>query len=131
MLIRNKYFISYEYYAYKDFIIYRMNYYIHCTTDILDMFNMFNDPKPPNTENNDNVLLFDIETTFKLPIQYLDKTMLFNLNDDISYDLELKLHENTELTTTMYEHLFKPNHTFARNTMLLWQQQYTTNTHLN
>jgi len=129
MLIRNKYFISYEYYAYKDFIIYRMNYYIRCTTDILDMFNMFNDPKPPNTENNDNVLLFDIETTFKLPIQYLDKTMVFNLNDDISYDLELKLHENTELTTTMYEHLFKPNHTFARNTMPLWQQQYTTNTH--
>ena len=35
----------------------------------------------PPVENS--VLLFDIDTTFKLPIQYLEKDKLFELNDII------------------------------------------------
>jgi hypothetical protein len=79
---------------------------------------------PPLTENS--VLLFDIDTTFKLPIQYLEKDKLFELNDIISYDLELKVHSNHESKHTMYDYLFKPSHAFAKNMIPMWHQQYTT-----
>jgi len=79
---------------------------------------------PPLTENS--VLLFDIDTTFKLPIQYLEKDKLFELNDIISYDLELKVHSNHESKHTMYDYIFKPSHAFAKNMIPMWHQQYTT-----
>jgi len=79
---------------------------------------------PPPTEKS--VLLFDIDTTFKLPIQYLEKGKLFELNDIISYDLELKVPSNHESKHTMYDYLFKPNHAFATNMIPMWHQQYTT-----
>ena len=90
--------------------------------------------KLPNTNNpvideppaENSVLLFDIDTTFKLPIQYLEKNKLFELNDVISYDLELKIHTNHESKHTMYDYLFKPTHTFAKNMIPMWHQQYTT-----
>ena len=72
-----------------------------------------------------DVLLFDIDTTFKLPIQYLDKDCLFSLSDTISYDLELKIPSNYESTQTMYDYLFNPSHTFAKNMIPLWQQHIT------
>ena len=84
-----------------------------------------------NTVSNDtpepepDVLLFDIDTTFKLPIQYLDKDNLFSLNDTISYDLELKIPSNYDSTNTMYDYLFNPSHTFAKNIIPLWQQHIT------
>lgn len=78
----------------------------------------------PPVENS--VLLFDIDTTFKLPIQYLEKDKLFELNDIISYDLELKVHSNHESKQTMYDYLFKPSHAFAKNMIPIWHQQYTT-----
>ena len=84
-----------------------------------------------NTDSNDTpepepeVLLFDIDTTFKLPIQYLDKDNLFSLSDTISYDLELKIPSNYESTHTMYDYLFNPSHTFAKNMIPLWQQHIT------
>jgi len=73
-----------------------------------------------------SMLLFDIDTTFKLPIQYLEKDKLFELNDVISYDLELKVHSNHESKHTMYDYLFKPSHAFAKNMIPMWHQQYTT-----
>jgi len=79
-----------------------------------------------STDNPDTVLLFDIDTNFRLPIQYLEEEKLFQLNDVISYDLELKVPSNYENTTTMYDYLFKPSHAFAKNTIPLWQKQYTT-----
>ena len=90
--------------------------------------------KLPNTNKpvidqqpvENSVLLFDIDTTFKLPIQYLEKDKLFELNDIISYDLELKIHSNHESKHTMYDYLFKPTHTFAKNMIPIWHQQYTT-----
>jgi len=78
----------------------------------------------PPVENS--MLLFDIDTTFKLPIQYLEKDKLFVLNDVISYDLELKIHSNHASKHTMYDYLFKPSHAFAKNMIPMWHQQYTT-----
>jgi len=86
-------------------------------------------PEPVETNS---ILLFDIDTTFKLPIQYLNKNDLFSLNDVLSYDLELKLHDTNESNVTMYDHLFTPTHTFAKNMIPMWHQQYTTDvTYLN
>ena len=85
-----------------------------------------NTPVEPKTTEEDESLSFDIDTTFKLPIQYLDEDTLFTLNDVVAYDLELKPNSTPEQTVTMYEHLFKPKHAFARQTIPLWQQQYTT-----
>lgn len=80
-----------------------------------------NQPLPDN-----NMLLFDIDTTFRLPIQYLEKEKLFALTDVISYDLELKVSETNETKHTMYDYLFKPSHVFAKNMIPMWHQQYTT-----
>lgn len=80
-------------------------------------------PEPVETNS---ILLFDIDTTFKLPIQYLHKNELFSLNDVISYDLELKVHDTNEPNVTMYDHLFTPSHTFAKNMIPMWHRQYTT-----
>jgi hypothetical protein len=87
-----------------------------------------NTPTQPDNciDDNEALLLFDIDTNFRLPIQYLDEEQLFKLNDVIAYDLELKIPSNYETTTTMYDHLFKPSHVFAKNTIPLWQQYYTT-----
>ena len=87
-------------------------------------------PVPPapikDSIKDDNILLFDIETTFKLPIQYLEKDKLYILNNELSYDLELKTHDDIGVNTTMYDRLFIPSHIFAKNMIPLWQQQYTT-----
>ena len=85
-----------------------------------------NDQHNTTTDDEEDPLLFDINTTFKLPIQYLDNNKLFILNDTVSYDLELKVPSNYETTTTMYDYLFIPSHTFAKNMIPLWQQQFTT-----
>ena len=98
----------------------------------MNIFTYFvNNKNTPNQldkciDDNEELLLFDIDTNFRLPIQYLDKERLFKLNDVIAYDLELKIPSNYETTTTMYDHLFKPSHVFAKNTIPLWQQYYTT-----
>ena len=84
-----------------------------------------NDDSKDTPVPEDDVLLFDIDTTFQLPIQYLDKDNLFSLSDTISYDLELKIPSNYEYTHTMYDYLFNPSHTFAKNMIPLWQQHIT------
>jgi hypothetical protein len=90
--------------------------------------NSKNTPNQPDKciDDNEALLLFDIDTNFRLPIQYLDEDRLYKLNDVIAYDLELKIPSNYDNTTTMYDHLFKPSHVFAKNTIPLWQQYYTT-----
>lgn len=79
-----------------------------------------------NTTMESDVLLFDIDTTFKLPIEYLEKEKLFTLNDVISYDLELKVNSTYDTTRTMYDYLFNPRHSFAKNMIPMWHKQYTT-----
>jgi len=89
--------------------------------------NFTNKNDEPNTTPiiEPDVLLFDIDTTFKLPIQYLDKDNLFPLNNTISYDLELKIPSTQETSNTMYDYLFNPSHAFAKNMIPLWQQNIT------
>ena len=81
-----------------------------------------------STNNEDSVVIdlsFNIDTNFKLPIQYLDNNKLFAIKDELLYDLELKIPSNYNNDNTMYDHLFLPNNEFANYTINLWQQQYT------
>ena len=51
-----------------------------------------------------------IETNFRLPISYLEKSKLFTLSDTVANDLEL----STSLTgtSTMYDFIFQPQHSW-------------------
>ena len=78
------------------------------------------------------------EKQFKLPIQYLDTTEVFQLNETVATDLELLVvspedNENstTDLTPTptMYHHVFKPTNEFANRIIPQWRTSFTTNTH--
>jgi hypothetical protein len=63
-----------------------------------------------------------IETTFKLPICYVDPSYVFSLSNTVSSDLEL-INEND---SGMYNHLFKPKHVFAKQMIHNWKKSYTT-----
>jgi len=65
-----------------------------------------------------------IHHTFKLPITYLEENRIHALSPTVSNDLELSVIEPEK--PTMYEHLFKPKHVFARNMIPEWNKQYTT-----
>lgn len=64
---------------------------------------------------------------FKLPIQYVNPSEVFPLSKTVSDDLELLINENTE-SVCMYEHLFEPTNTFAKQMLKEWGSHYTTNT---
>ena len=66
-----------------------------------------------------------IDTNFKLPITYLEPSELFTLSDIVSNDLELAT--SISGADTMYDHLFKPKHLFAKQMINQWKGQYTTN----
>jgi hypothetical protein len=61
---------------------------------------------------------------FLLPITYLDKSQIFLLSDTVSTDLELTSSQNTK---SMYEYLFNPTHSFAKDLIPEWKKQYTNN----
>ena len=63
-------------------------------------------------------------SNFHLPITYLEKYEVFPLSDTVSNDLELVVSQNTH---SMYEYLFKPQHSFAKSMIPEWNKQYTTN----
>lgn len=74
-------------------------------------------------------------TEFKLPIDYLDQSERFALNETVCSDLELLAkyeHENTDMNKnrniTMYHYLFNPTNEFALNTIPKWRTSITTNT---
>jgi len=82
-----------------------------------------------DSDSNQTDALSAIQTTFRLPITYLEKSALHPLSSIVSDDLELLRpqdvsHENN----TIYNHLFMPEHEYARNIIPQWNQQYTTNT---
>jgi hypothetical protein len=63
-----------------------------------------------------------IDTTFKLPITYIDPSYVFALTDVVSTDLELiNLNKNG-----MYDYLFQPKHVFAKQLIHEWKKSYTT-----
>jgi hypothetical protein len=73
---------------------------------------------------------------FKLPIQYLDSTDVFQLNDTVATDLELLVvsPEDTETcasatnpNVTMYDHVFQPSTEFAKRIIPQWRTSFTTN----
>ena len=88
---------------------------------------------------------------FRLPITYLPADQLHPLSPIVVQDLELSpkietpildtsanvLQDNTNKTDTivepfqtvsMYEHLFKPTHSFAKDMIQEWSKQFTSNT---
>jgi hypothetical protein len=75
----------------------------------------YKDEKPP----------IKINTNFKLPLAYLESSDLYTLSDVVANDLELAATSNGSVT--MYEHLFQPQHLFAKNMIQDWKNQYTTN----
>jgi len=75
----------------------------------------YKDEKPP----------VKINTNFKLPLAYLESSDLYTLSDIVANDLELASSING--SSTMYEHLFQPEHQFAKNMIHEWKNQYTTN----
>jgi hypothetical protein len=72
-------------------------------------------------------------TEFKLPIDYLDQSERFALNETVCSDLELLSKdepENIDMNKkkTMYHYLFNPTNEFALNTIPKWRTSITTNT---
>lgn len=84
---------------------------------------------PPCQDSNsiddiDNYIAVKKEVErFKLPISYLDSENTYALSQVVSSDLELV---HSKDTPSMYEYLFKPKHEFAKCTMPIWREQYTT-----
>lgn len=64
-----------------------------------------------------------IETTFKLPIEYLDPKDIKPLSDIVSNDLELL---NSD-SSSVYNVSLKPSHCFANQLLPKWNKAYTTN----
>jgi len=65
------------------------------------------------------------DTEFSLPITYLDKSEVHKLSDVVANDLELSIPGSEH---SIYNHVFLPKHTFARNMIPAWRETYTTNT---
>jgi hypothetical protein len=72
-----------------------------------------------------------IENPFKLPIQYLDPSEVYVLNDIVASDLELSVVSSDKdvKPITMYHYLLNPQTPFEENMIPLWKSNYTTNTH--
>ena len=69
-----------------------------------------------------------IATTFRLPIAYLEKSSIHELNKVVSDDLELvQIQDLSANDKNIYEHLFLPQHEYARNMITQWNQYYTSN----
>jgi len=62
---------------------------------------------------------------FQLPIDYLDTSDVFLLNNVVSTDLELVIDGSSN---TMYHHMMNPKTPFEENMIPRWKNKYTTNT---
>jgi len=86
----------------------------------------------PDTNSNTNFAVdpsLPFSHPFQLPIQYLSKELVHPLSPIVSQDLELAARGSLSLDTnsvTMYDHLFKPSHSFAKDSIKEWAKQYTT-----
>jgi hypothetical protein len=71
-----------------------------------------------------------IDTNFRLPISYLDPSTLFPLSTIVANDLELVPTLVTvpvqASSQSIYEILFQPSHSFAKDMIQQWHKQYTT-----
>ena len=62
---------------------------------------------------------------FKLPIEYLDPSDKYVLNDVVAADLELSASDLS--SNTMYHHMMNPKTPFEENIIPIWKNTYTTN----
>lgn len=74
-----------------------------------------------------------IYSGFQLPIEYLDKSTVFEVSDVVAADLELcppqidvDLSGNARTTKSMYEHLCQPQNRFSRQMIREIHKKYTT-----
>ena len=65
-----------------------------------------------------------IHSSFKLPITYLDSDHIYPLSSTVSKDLEL-IETTHRDTTPIYDVLFLPKHSFAKEMTREWSKQYT------
>ena len=73
-----------------------------------------------NKEKNNNIF----NSSFSLPITYLECSDIHSLSKNVSADLELV---QSDTTNPMYDYLFKPKHRFAKEMIHKWNHQFTTN----
>jgi hypothetical protein len=64
-----------------------------------------------------------LHESFKLPIEYLEKSRIHELPSAVSSDLELTVSQSD--TRSMYNILFKPSHKFAENMIPEWNSHFT------
>jgi hypothetical protein len=84
---------------------------------------------PSRVEIDVSNTTYKIDTTFQLPITYLDQNDTYLLKSTVSDDLELvsTSTHNHDQPISMYEHLFLPKHEFAMDLLPAWNKHYTTN----
>ena len=111
--------------------------------NILSSFQNIIPAQDANIDSNDNEQFpprkTTIETTFKLPIEYLDTKDIKILPESVCEDLELASMHKQESTSQeqklvcydndkcMYEHLFTPENQFALEMIQQWKHKFTTN----
>ncbi len=95
---------------------------------ILELFQLNND----FINNKDNY-----SECFKLPIEYLDKTKIKNIDENVINDLELKFYKNNyisqqdnsnnqESSGNLYYKVFNPTNCFDKSITNRWNNYYTT-----
>ena len=67
-----------------------------------------------------------IETTFKLPIDYLESKDIKHIPESVSNDLEL-LNINENGCQSVYDVTMLPKNCFAKQLLPMWNHSYTTN----
>ena len=67
-----------------------------------------------------------IESSFKLPIEYLKNEEVKNISKNVSNDLEL-IENPDPKEKNMYQLLFKPSNVFGEQILHKWNEKYTTN----
>jgi len=89
------------------------------------MFTLFNSFNNNTNINND----YDKNEIFKLPLFYLEKNDLYDINPIILDDLELVNNNNSNNSDILpiYEYLLEPKHTFGKNMIDKWKLKYTNN----
>ena len=74
---------------------------------------------------------YDKNDIFKLPLFYLDKNDLYDINPIVLDDLELVNNNSDNNTDTdihpIYEYLLEPKHSFGKNMINKWKLKYTNN----
>ena len=93
--------------------------------DFLSNLQNYFNPPPKNTMKKEEKLI--IETSFKLPIEYLNEADIKEIPNHVSTDLELLNNPNPE-EKNMYQLLFQPTNEFGEQLLHKWNNKYTTNT---